>query len=77
MKTCKESIDALLNYLDRDMPAEEVKELEEHLNGCSPCVDFVKQYRQTSSMCKRALAASIPMEVALKLKDFLRAKLKK
>lgn len=77
MKTCKESIDALLNYLDRDMPAEEVKELEEHLNGCSPCVEFVRQYRQTTTLCKRALAASMPAEVASKLKDYLRAKMKK
>lgn len=77
MKTCKESIDALLNYLDRELPADEAKELEDHLNGCSPCVEFVKQYRQTSSMCKRALAASMPAEVASKLKDFLRTKMKK
>lgn len=77
MKTCKESIDALLNYLDRDMPAEEVKELEAHLNGCSPCVDFVRQYRDTSTLCKKALAASMPAEVASKLKDFLRTKIKK
>ena len=77
MKTCKESIDALLNYLDRELPAEEAKELEEHLNGCSPCVDFVKQYRATTTLCKKALAAQMPMEVASKLKDFLRAKLKK
>ena len=77
MKTCKESIDALLNYLDRDMPADEAKALEDHLNGCSPCVEFVRQYRETSTICKKALAARMPTEVASKLKDFLRAKMKK
>jgi hypothetical protein len=40
-------------------------------------VDFVKQYRETSTLCKRALAASMPTEVASKLKDFLRTKMKK
>ncbi|MFL5320565.1 MAG: anti-sigma factor family protein [Myxococcaceae bacterium] len=77
MKTCKDSIDELLSYLDGDMPKEEAAALEEHLNGCSPCVEFVKTYRQTSHLCRKALAAKMPSEVADKLKGFLREKLKK
>lgn len=77
MKTCKDSIDALLAYLDGDMPNEEKRALEEHLTGCSPCVDFMKTYRETSSLCRKALAARMPTEVASRLKDFLSAKIKK
>lgn len=77
MKTCKDSIHALLEYLDGDMSADEARELEAHLNGCSPCVEFVRTYRETTGLCKRALAAKMPSEVADRLKGFLQSKLKK
>lgn len=76
MYTCKDSINLLLEYLDKEMSEEERKHLESHLSGCSPCEDFLRTYRATPGMCKKALAARMPQEVASKLKDFLRSKIK-
>jgi MoxR-like ATPase len=53
------------------------KQLEEHLSACPPCVDFLKTYRATPSLCRRALQKQMPQEMASKLSDYLRAKLKK
>ena len=76
MYSCKDSIHRLLDFLDGDLSPEEEQRLQEHLGGCPPCVDFVKSYRATPALCKRALAARMPEELAHKLKGFLRDKMK-
>ncbi len=78
MLTCKDSVGLLMDLLDGEMSEDQESALHEHLSACPPCVDFVKTYRSTSSLCQRALLAKqIPAEVSAKLKGFLRAKLKK
>ena len=77
MFTCKDSIKHLLEFLDGEMPGEEEKRLEEHLSGCPPCVDFLRTYRATSSICRQALKKEMPREMADKLSSFLRERIKK
>ena len=77
MFNCKESIDALASFLDGTMSADEEKDLMEHLEGCPPCVEFVRTYRATPGLCKRALAKKMPQELSLKLTEFLREKIQK
>ncbi|WP_225408572.1 anti-sigma factor family protein [Stigmatella hybrida] len=76
MYTCKDSINLLMNFLDGELSQEETQHLREHLQGCSPCVDFLRTYRATPGLCKRALAARMPQEVSEKLTEYLRAKIK-
>jgi anti-sigma factor RsiW len=76
MYNCKDSINLLLEFLDGEMSAEEAQHLKEHLRGCSPCVDFLRTYRATPGLCKKALAAKMPTEVSEKLKEYLRSKIK-
>jgi hypothetical protein len=38
-------------------------------------VEFVRSYRATSGLCRKALVRSMPPEVAGRLKAFLRGKL--
>jgi anti-sigma factor RsiW len=77
MFNCKESIDLLLSYLDGDLPEDEMRALDEHFNGCPPCVDFLRSYRDTSSLCRHHLAQKVPNEVASKLTSFLRQRIKR
>ena len=67
----------MLEYLDGDLSAELRVRLDEHLSGCSPCEDFLKSYRATPTVCRKALAKKMPEEVATRLTDFLRAELSK
>ncbi|SET76533.1 anti-sigma factor family protein [Stigmatella erecta] len=76
MYTCKDSINLLMNFLDGELSQEETQHLREHLQGCSPCVDFLRTYRATPGLCKRALAARMPQEVSAKLTEYLRSKIK-
>lgn len=76
MYNCKDSIELLLNFLDGELSQEESTQLREHLRGCSPCVDFLRTYRATPGICKRALAREMPQAVADSLTAFLRSKIK-
>jgi hypothetical protein len=75
MFDCKDSINLLVDFLDGTMEPEQEKLLIEHLGGCPPCVDFVKTYRATPSLCKRALAKKMPPELSAKLREFLQRKI--
>lgn len=77
MFSCKDSIHLLQEFLDGDMSGEERKHLEEHLAGCPPCIEFVRSYQATSTLCKKALAAQMPDELKHKLMDFLRERRRK
>jgi len=77
MYSCKDSIHVLLDYLDGEMSAEEQRRLEEHLAECPPCVEFVRSYRATPGLCRKALAAKMPEELSRKLTEFLRERIKK
>ncbi|MDP1826480.1 MAG: zf-HC2 domain-containing protein [Archangium sp.] len=75
--TCKDSVELLLEYLDGELTDELRAKLEAHLGGCSPCEDFLKGYKATPGLCRKALAREIPKEVAVKLTDFLRSEMAK
>jgi len=77
VSTCKDSVELLLEYLDGELTPELREKLEEHLGGCSPCEDFLKSYRATPGLCRKALARDVPREVAAKLTDFLRCEMAK
>jgi anti-sigma factor RsiW len=77
MYTCKDSISLLMDYLDGELTPEDAQHLKEHLQGCTPCVDFLRTYRATPGVCKKALAHKMPQEMSTKLTEFLRAKCNK
>jgi anti-sigma factor (TIGR02949 family) len=77
MFTCKDSASVLLEFLDGEMTPEEEQKLQEHLSACPPCVDFLRTYQSTPSLCKRALSKKMPTELSGKLTEFLRARIEK
>ncbi|MBX5480783.1 MAG: zf-HC2 domain-containing protein [Myxococcaceae bacterium] len=77
MFRCKDSIHRLLEFLDGDLSPEEHAQLEEHLKWCPPCMEFLRSYKATPGMCRKALAAKMPEELANKLSEFLRNRIRK
>jgi predicted anti-sigma-YlaC factor YlaD len=77
MFNCKDSVDLLLEYLDGDVTGETKQHLEAHFKGCAPCEEFLKQYQETGSLCRKALKKQMPREVADKLTSFLRESIRK
>lgn len=54
MKTCREILDFLDDYVSGQLSAGERAEFERHLTACPPCVDYVKSYEQTIRLGKYA-----------------------
>lgn len=75
--TCKDTVGLMLEYLDGELAEDVRARLEEHLGGCSPCEDFLKTYKDTPSICRKALAKKMPESMAARLTDFLRRECKK
>ena len=48
--TCRELIDFLMEYLDRELPQEQRAEFEAHLDACPECVDFLNSYQETRKL---------------------------
>jgi RNA polymerase sigma-70 factor (ECF subfamily) len=57
---CKEVFAMLSRYLDVDLPPDACQEVEKHLAGCPPCVEFAKSLRKTIELCHRYEPEQMP-----------------
>jgi predicted anti-sigma-YlaC factor YlaD len=73
MDDCKEVFALLSDYLNFELPPEACAEIENHLAGCSPCVDFVESLRHTVEMCRRYQPAEMPGPLTEKARADLHA----
>lgn len=48
---CKEVFALLSQYLDRELPEADCAEIEAHIAGCAPCVQFLESLRRTIELC--------------------------
>ena len=71
-KTCKETIDLLIGFVEGLLPPDDRAALEAHLAACPPCVAFVNSYQATPGILRKALAVEMPAEVSERLRSFLR-----
>lgn len=73
-RTCRETVDLLLDYVEGRLPAEDHKALDAHFAGCPPCLEFVRSYRETPRILRGSTQAAMPDAVARRLEQFLRAR---
>ena len=50
-QNCKEVFALLSDYLDAELTPETCKEIEEHLAGCPPCIEFLETLKRTVRLC--------------------------
>lgn len=50
---CRQIFAMLSEYLDGELPPEMCDQIESHIHGCSPCVEFVKSLETTIRYCRR------------------------
>ena len=72
--SCNDALKHLVDYLEGDMDADSSQQLESHLAACPPCVSFLKTYKSTGKVCKKALEREMPEEMKQTLREFLRTK---
>jgi len=57
---CREIFAKLSEYLDLELPPEACREMEAHLAGCPPCVEFAESLRKTVALCRQYEANEMP-----------------
>ncbi len=73
MIKCKEAVDRLWSYLDRNLAQVEEQELQAHLGLCRHCCGELEFARQLRGLLVRpGDAAELPSEARLKLDAFLK-----
>ena len=50
---CQEVFALLSDYLNLELPPEACAEVEHHLAGCEPCVEFAESLRKTVDLCRQ------------------------
>ncbi len=72
---CQQIIDLLADYIDGELPGDQRRRLESHLDCCDGCVEFVDSYRKTGVLCRNALRVEMPQSLKSTLLEFLRNEL--
>jgi hypothetical protein len=49
---CRELFAMLSDYLNLDLPPAACQEVESHLAGCPPCIEFADSLRRTVDLCR-------------------------
>jgi predicted anti-sigma-YlaC factor YlaD len=57
---CKEVASLLSEYLNLELPPEACQEIESHLSGCSPCIEFAESLRKTVELCRQYQPSKLP-----------------
>jgi len=71
--SCREIFENLSAYIDAELDPDICDEIEEHLEGCNPCVSFLETLKKTAELYKGLKSqGAMPEEVKTKLHDFLR-----
>jgi anti-sigma factor RsiW len=73
-KTCRETIELLMDYLEGKLPPEDQEALKGHFANCPPCLAFVRSYQETPRIFRVATEVAIPTEVEKRLEEFLKEK---
>jgi len=72
MMTCKKAVGMVLDLVEGELPPEDKRALEDHLQRCPPCERLVDTYKKTTELCRRAVVTEIPPEFGERLLSFLR-----
>jgi predicted anti-sigma-YlaC factor YlaD len=65
---CKEVFALLSDYLNLELPPEARKDIEAHLAGCSPCIEFADSLRKTVDLCRRYQPTGLPAPIGQEAK---------
>jgi anti-sigma factor RsiW len=77
MAICRDVVENIVGFIDAELDDETLRALEEHIEECPECTEFVKTYRMmlrlTGKLRERTF---VTQEVRERLKELLRSKIK-
>ena len=51
-RECQEIFTRLSEYLDAELPAATCEDIEKHIAGCEPCIEFVSSLKKSIDLCR-------------------------
>jgi RNA polymerase sigma-70 factor (ECF subfamily) len=57
---CREVFSLLSEYLNLELPPDACQEIEAHIAGCPPCVEFAESLRRTVDLCRHYEPSEVP-----------------
>ena len=70
---CKQVFARLSEYLDGELPADLCEQMEAHINGCAPCVEFVESLRKTIELTRGLELDAEPVPLPAQARERVRA----
>jgi RNA polymerase sigma-70 factor (ECF subfamily) len=61
---CREVFSLLSEYLNLELPPSACQEIETHIAGCPPCIEFADSLRKTVDLCHRYQPSELPKPLA-------------
>ena len=74
---CKEVFSLLSEYLNLELPPEACQEIETHLAGCPPCIEFAESLKKTVELCQRYQPDVLPAPLGQQARGELMAAYRK
>lgn len=68
---CKEVFSLLSEYLNLELPTGACQEIEQHLAGCPPCVEFAESLRKTIELCRGYRPTELPEPLGIQAREQL------
>ena len=68
---CREIFALLSQYLDLELPPDACREIEQHMAGCAPCVEFAESLRKTVELCRGYKPGVMPEPISESARDEL------
>ena len=68
---CKEVFSLLSEYLNLELPPDACQEIETHLSGCPPCIEFAESLRKTVELCRGYRPTELPEPIGKRAREQL------
>ena len=74
---CKEIFALLSEYLNLELPPDACKEIENHLAGCPPCIEFAESLKKTVELCRQYRPNELPEPLGKRAREEILASYRK
>jgi len=68
---CRELFAMLSDYLNLELPPEACGDVESHLAGCPPCIEFTESLRRTVELCRSYRPTEMPGPISDRTREQL------
>ena len=69
---CREVFSLLSDYLNLELPPDACQEMEAHIAGCPPCIEFTESLRKTVELCRHYKPTELPEPLGKSAREELR-----